>query len=63
MKFKITSIKFDTDGNKSLAKKLAKEWVGKIFEADDEDDANARCADIVSDESGWCIFEMDFSVV
>jgi hypothetical protein len=60
MKFKVTAIKFDTDGDKALAKKLAKEWIGKTFEADDMADADARGADIISDASGWCIFELDF---
>ena len=61
MKFIVTSIQFDTDGEKELAKKLEKEWVGKTFEADDEEDANARGADIISDECGWCISNLDFT--
>jgi len=60
MVFRITSIEFDTDGDKKLAKSLAKEWIGKTFIADDEEDANARGADIISDESGWCIFSLNF---
>lgn len=60
MKFIVTSIQFDTDGDKELAKKLEKEWVGKTFEADDEEDANARGADIISDKCGWCISSIDF---
>jgi hypothetical protein len=60
MKFIITSIDFDTDGNKKLAKKLQKEWIGKTFEADNMFDANQRGADIISDQSGWCIFSLDF---
>jgi len=63
MKFKITEVEFDTDGDKKLAKKLAKEYVGKEFEADDFEDADARAADIVSDMSGFCIFSIDFSEV
>jgi len=60
MKFKVTAIKFDTDGDEKLAKKLETEWIGKVFEADDAEDADVRGADIVSDESGWCIFSLDF---
>jgi len=61
MLFKVTAIKFDTDGDKELAKELEKEWISKTFEADDAEDADARGADIVSDESGFCIFSLDFA--
>jgi hypothetical protein len=60
MKFIVTSIKFDTDGDKKLAKKLQKEWIGKTFEADNWEDANQRGADIISDQCGWCIFSLNF---
>lgn len=63
MKFRITKVEFDTDGNKALAKRLAKQYTGQLFEADDEEDANARAADIVSDASGWCIFNIDYEKV
>jgi hypothetical protein len=43
-----------------LAKKLAKEWTGKVFEAKDEAEANSRGVDIVSDASGWCLFELNY---
>jgi hypothetical protein len=60
MLFRITEIDFDTDGDRKLAKKLAKEWVGKVFEAEDVEDADMNGADIISDESGWCINGFDF---
>ena len=60
MKFRITTIEFDTDGNKSLAKRLAKEYVGTYFEASSEADADARAANIISDKSGWCIFNITY---
>jgi hypothetical protein len=60
MKFIVTSIEFDTDGDKEQAKKLQKEWIGKTFEADNIFDANQRGADIISDQSGWCIFRLNF---
>lgn len=60
MKFVVTDIQFDTDGDKEQAKKLRKEWIGKTFEANDMFDANQRGADIISDQCGWCIFSLDF---
>jgi inosine/xanthosine triphosphate pyrophosphatase family protein len=60
MLFKVTAIKFDTDGDKKLAKRLEREWIGKTFEANDADDADACGADIISDESGFCIFSLEF---
>jgi hypothetical protein len=62
MKFIVTGIKFDTDGDKKLANKLEKEWVGKTFEAEDIEDADVRGADIISDQCGWCIFSLDFKI-
>lgn len=63
MKFIITSIEFDTDGDKIQAKKLRKEWIGKTFEAKNRVDANQRGADIISDQCGWCILSLDFKVL
>ena len=60
MIFIVIDIKFDTDGDKKLAKKLQKEWVGKTFEANDTEEAYVYGADIISDKSGWCIFSLDF---
>jgi hypothetical protein len=63
MKFKVTKVKFDTDSNKKLAANLAKKYKGWVFEADDAEDADARAADILSDASGWCVFEVAFEPV
>jgi len=63
MKFKVTSVKFDTDGDKKLAASLAKKYKGWEFEADDEADADARAADLVSDDSGFCVFEVGYEPV
>lgn len=60
MKFKVTDVEFDTDANKALAKKLARKYLGWEFEADDEEDANERAADIVSDDSGFCVFHVGY---
>lgn len=62
MKFIVTNIQFDTDGNKKLAEELEKEWVGKTFEAEDLGDADARGADIISDQCGWCILSLNFKI-
>ena len=59
-KFRITSVEFDTDGNKALAKRLAREYTGACFLATDEHDADQRAADIVSDASGWCVLSVGF---
>jgi hypothetical protein len=59
-KYRITKVEFDTGGNKALAKRLAKEYVGSIFLADNDHDADERAADIVSDASGWCVFHVGY---
>jgi hypothetical protein len=59
-KFRITQVEFDTDGDKALAKRLTKKYVGKCFLAESQKDADERAADIVSDASNWCVFSIDF---
>lgn len=63
MKFRITEVEFDTDGDKKLAKKLQKQYVGQTFEAEDETDADMCGADYVSDISGFCVFSLNFEKV
>jgi hypothetical protein len=63
MKFKVTSVKFDTDGDKKLAAKLAKQYKGWEFEADDDHDADERAADILSDRTGWCVSHVGYKPV
>lgn len=60
MLFKVTDVKFDTDGDKKLAAKLAKMYKGWVFEAEDEADADERAADILSDHTGWCVFHVAY---
>ena len=62
-KFRVTEVEFDTDGDKALAKKLAKKYRGWEFEADDDADADERAADIVSDDSGLCVFHVGYEEV
>lgn len=62
---RITAIDFDTDGNKKLAKKLAKENIGKLFEVehDEDEDPFDLLSDVVSDVTGWCMFSLSGEVV
>ena len=62
-KFKVTHVEFDTDGDKALAKKLAKKYTGWVFEAESEEHANVRAADIVSDDSGFCAYHVGYEPV
>lgn len=61
MKIKAFNIQYDTDGNKKIAARLPKELV---FDVDDEDfDPEEELADLVSDETGWCIFGCDYKII
>jgi len=62
-KFKVVGVKFDTDGDKALAKKLAKKYTGWVFEAESDQDADERAADIVSDDSGFCVYHVGYEPV
>jgi len=61
MQFQITKIHFDLDSNDliqqpNLQESLQEEYVGQIWEADDEDDLveELTCA------TGWCIKSIDY---
>jgi hypothetical protein len=76
MKFQVTQIEFDFDGawdfvsddyastdefkkHKDLHKKeLTGETIGQIWEADDAE----HLVDKISDETGWCIKSIDYTV-
>ena len=76
MKFQVTEIEFDFDGawdfvsddyastdefkkHKDLHKKeLTDETIGQIWEADDAE----HLVDKISDETGWCIKSIDYTV-
>jgi hypothetical protein len=61
MKFQVTKINFDLDDedlitNPNLQEQLQEEYVGQIWDADDEDDLveEITCA------TGWCIKSIDY---
>ena len=70
MQFQITDIRFDCsldgwedDWDESdqiiTEEKLAEEYIGQIWEADDEDDLieEITCA------TGWCILNIDYRII
>jgi len=59
-KVKITAVSFDTDGNKKLAKSLSQQYVGSTHDIEHEADEDPLdlIADIISNDSGWCIFSI-----
>ena len=60
MKIRAFNIKYDTDGNKKIAAKLPKEL---IFEVDDDFDADEELADLISDNTGFCIFGCEYKII
>lgn len=62
---RITAIDFDTDGDKKLAKSLAKETVGKLFEVEHDEDQDPfdLLSDVISDHTGWCINSVSGEIV
>jgi hypothetical protein len=63
MKFGIVNIDFDTDGQKRLANRLKKQWVGKVFEFEDADEASDFCADLISDACGYCVNDVELKKI
>ncbi len=66
MKVQITGIEYDfqMDNEDDVLPvtyqiELTNETIGKVYEIDDEDDL----ADVISDETGWCIQTLDYVVV
>jgi len=57
-KFQAFNIKYDTDGERirGLPKTVT-------FEAKNLEEAQERCADKVSDATGWCVFSLDVKEV
>lgn len=64
-KIRITAIDFDTDGNKKLAKKLSKNTIGQVYQVEHEEDEDPLdlLADVVSDETGWCINSLQGDII
>ena len=66
MKFQITEIEFDFDddydegweGDPVPQQQIIDETIGQIWEADDEE----HLVDKISDETGWCIKSIDYTV-
>ena len=65
MKLKLTGVDFDltTDdvgyNTDNLQGRLRNAYVGKVFDVDDEDDL----ADVISDQSGWCVNWLNYKQV
>ena len=76
MKLKITSIQFDFDDDygdftesdfteeenelsQEYKDNLVESVIGKVYEVEDEDEI----ADVISDETGWCVLSLDYELV
>jgi len=68
MQFQITDIQFDCSLNEDgwdesdqiiTEEKLSQEYIGQVWEADDEDDLieEITCA------TGWCILSIDYRII
>jgi hypothetical protein len=58
--YKLTALSFDTDGDEQLAANLFNEWFSKEFnldasEFDSLDDIIEAVADAITDETGYCV--------
>ena len=58
MKFLITHVDFDVDNDDLTSEELALDYVGEVWEADDEDDL----VDEITAASGWCIKSIDYDI-
>jgi hypothetical protein len=64
MLLKLTDIEFDfsdSEGELPYDEQVAvaKSVIGEVFEVDDEDEL----ADLISDETGWCVKSLDYVVI
>ena len=65
MRLKVKDIRFDFeyDGGKYPPRKkqdaIVRAVLGKVYEVESED----FLADAISDDTGWCIYELDYEVV
>lgn len=65
MRLKVKNINFDFefDGGKYPPRKqqdaVARAVIGKVYEVESED----FLADAISDDTGWCVFDLDYEVV
>ena len=64
-KLQVTSIEydFDCDGEQSIPRahqeNLTQNTIGKVYEVEDED----YLADVISDETGWCVNYVEYVIV
>jgi hypothetical protein len=64
MLLKLTDIEFDFEDSSGELPydeqvAVAKSVIGEVFEVDDEDEL----ADVISDETGWCVKSLDYVVI
>lgn len=64
-KIKVLDVKFDTDGDKKLAKNLKEKFVGQVLsiEAEDENEAEDQAIEHMTNETGFCIFGANIDVL
>jgi hypothetical protein len=61
---KLTDIEFDFEDSSGELPydeqvAVAKSVIGEVFEVDDEDEL----ADVISDQTGWCVNSLDYLVI
>ena len=57
MKIRAFNIRYDTDGQKiKLPKKI-------VFDVEDDFDADEELADLISDETGFCVFSCEYEIL
>lgn len=63
MKLKVKSVEFDFSGGGYLPKRqqysVVSAVIGKVYEVENED----FLADAISDDTGWCVSDLDYEVV
>ncbi len=64
MLLKLTDIEFDFEDSSGELPydeqvAVAKSVIGEVFEVDSEDEL----ADLISDETGWCVKSLDYVVI
>lgn len=60
---KCTEIQWDTDGDKSLFKRLPKEVMLTIDDYCEGDYLDDELADMLSDEYGFCLFGFNYEII
>ena len=59
MQFLITHVDFDVDNDDLTSEELALDYVGEIWEADDEDDLIEE----ITNDSAHCINSIDYRII